>query len=450
MFDFSGYSPDLEGLVTVKRKIFRDRFLRWGFQALILSGLVLSGCSDKMTSQEQRPFQGEIKVGILHSRSGTMAFSEGTAAEGEALAIEEINSHGGISLGGKRLKIVPVEEDGASDPQVFADKARKLIEIDQVSVIFGGWTSASRKAMLPVLEEKNHLLFYPIQYEGQECSPNIFYGGATPNQQIEPALDWLISHKGKAFFLVGSDYVFPRTAHRIIRGHLKEKGAGVQGETFIPLGSMAVAPIIAAIQKALPQGGVIINTLNGDSNVAFFKALNKAYLTPANGYFTMSFSIAEEEVSEIGAENLVGTYASWSFFQTLDTPASRRFTKAFKFRFGQKRVTSDPTQAGYTMVHMWALGVESAKSLEIDKLRNALVGIPFDAPEGRVQFLANHHLKKLSLIGEIQGDGMFKVLANNGSIEPTTWNRFLPEDRPEVCQRGISEKSPSPGSCPSC
>jgi len=267
--------------------IFSPR--RWGLYVLMLTSLNWAGCADEKSSSEKRPFQGEVKVGILHSRSGTMAFSEGTAAEGEALAIEEINSQGGIRLDGKRLKIIPIEEDGASDPQVFAEKARKLIDSDRVSVVFGGWTSASRKAMLPVFEERDHLLFYPIQYEGQECSPNIFYGGATPNQQIEPALDWLLSHKGTSFFLVGSDYVFPRTAHRIIRGYLQEKGASVQGEELIPLGGTTVSPLIAQIQKALPQGGVIINTLNGDSNVAFFKALNKAYLTPANGYYTMSF-----------------------------------------------------------------------------------------------------------------------------------------------------------------
>lgn len=422
----------------------------WSLRAIILSGVILGGCSVEDAASEKHVFQGEIKVGILHSRSGTMAFSEGTAAEGEALAIEEINHRGGIQLNGKRLKIVPIEEDGASDPKVFAEKARKLIDTDQVTVVFGGWTSASRKAMLPVFEERNHLLFYPIQYEGQECSPNIFYGGATPNQQIEPALDWLIGQKGKTFFLVGSDYVFPRTAHRIVRGHLQEKGASVQGEEYIPLGSMAVAPIIKAIQQALPQGGIIINTLNGDSNVAFFKALKKAYLTPANGYFTMSFSIAEEEVSEIGPEFLEGSYASWAFFQTLDTPASRRFTKAFKFRFGQKRVTSDPTEAGYAMVYLWALGVESAKSAVVDKVRDALLEVSFDAPEGRLQFRPNHHLKKLSLIGEIQGDGMFKIVANNGTIEPTTWNRFLPEERSEVCQKNLKTRPISPRPCQSC
>lgn len=418
--------------------------------ALMLASLTFGGCSDEGLSEASSAFQGELKVGILHSRSGTMAFSEGTAAEGEALAIEEINRHGGIQLGGKRLKIVTIEEDGASDPKVFAEKAQKLIDVDHVSVVFGGWTSASRKAMLPVFEERNSLLFYPIQYEGQECSPNIFYGGATPNQQIEPALDWLIHHRGKDFFLVGSDYVFPRTAHRIIRGYAQKNGANVSGESLIPLGSTLVAPILKDIYKALPHGGIILNTLNGDSNVAFFKALNTAYLTPANGYYTMSFSIAEEEVTEIGAENLVGSYASWSFFQTLDTSAAKQFTKAFKFRFGQKRVTSDPTESGYTMVHLWALGVQAAKTSETDQVREALLRVFFDAPEGRVQFRPNHHLKKLSLIGEVQRDGMFRVLSNNGSIEPKTWNKYLTDEQAEVCQKDRQARSIYPRPCQSC
>ncbi|MEY2696649.1 MAG: urea transporter substrate-binding protein [Pseudomonadota bacterium] len=417
---------------------------------LLWSFLLLLGCGDEGTSVASLPFQGEIKVGILHSRSGTMALSEGTAAEGEALAIEEINRRGGIQLGGKRLKIIAIEEDGASDPRVFAEKARKLIDVDHVSVVFGGWTSASRKAMLPVFEERNSLLFYPIQYEGQECSPNIFYGGATPNQQIEPALNWLIRHRGTSFFLVGSDYIFPRTAHRIIRGYAQKNGAEVLGESFLPMGSNAVAPVIAGIQKALPHGGVIINTLNGDSNVAFFKALNQGYLTPANGYYTMSFSIAEEEVTEIGAENLVGSFASWSFFETLETAASRQFTKAFKFRFGQKRVTSDPTETGYTMVNLWALGVQSAKSSATDEVKKALLGVTFNAPEGSVQFRPNHHLKKLSLIGEVQADGMFKIISNNGLIEPKTWNQYLPDEQAEVCQKDLKSSGVQRLPCAGC
>jgi urea transport system substrate-binding protein len=410
--------------------------------SIALFTLTLSGCTDEQHEIKNVPFQGEIRVGILHSQSGTMAFSEGTAAEGEVLAIEEINDRGGISLDGKRLRVVPVVADGASDPKTFADQARKLIDEEKVSAVFGGWTSASRKAMLPVFEARNRLLFYPIQYEGQECSPNIIYGGATPNQQIEPALEWLLRNKGNTFFLIGSDYVYPRTANRIIRAMLTSRGATIVGEAYIPLGNMDVDAVVASIQHTMPKGGIILNTLNGDSNTPFFKALKKAYLTPANGYITMSFSIAEEEVFEIGPENLEGTYASRNFFQALDTHDSRRFTKDFKFRFGQRRVTSDPTESGYTLVHLWALGVEKAGSVETSAVRDALVGLHFDAPEGTVLLRPNHHMKRPTLIGEIQTDGMFKIVASMKPIEPMVWNTYLPEEKEERCATATTASHP--------
>jgi urea transport system substrate-binding protein len=292
-----------------------------GTTALAMSfSLVACGGGGEQASGD---FDGEVKVGILHSRSGTMAISENTVAEAELMAIDEINAKGGITIDGKKLKIVPVEEDGASDWPTFAEKAKKLIDQDQVAVVFGGWTSASRKAMLPVFEAKDHFLYYPIQYEGQECSKNIFYSGATPNQQAEPAVEWLLKNKGKDFFLVGSDYVYPRTANTIMKEQLKAQGGKVVGEDYLPLGNTEVAPIIAKIKQALPNGGVIVNTLNGDSNVAFFKQLKAAGITPANGYSIMSFSIAEEEVAAIGPEYLEGTYAAWNFFQSLDTPESK-------------------------------------------------------------------------------------------------------------------------------
>lgn len=402
--------------------------------------LLTCGCSNGPNESTHSPFQGEIRVGILHSQSGTMAFSEGTAAEGEVLAIEEINDRGGISLGGKRLKVVPIVADGASHPQTFASQALQLVDKEKVSAVFGGWTSASRKSMLPVFEAQNILLFYPIQYEGQECSPNIIYGGATPNQQIEPALEWLLRNKGKSFFLVGSDYIYPRTAHQIIRAMLTSRGAKILGEAYLPLGSTDVEPIIESIRKTLPDGGIILNTLNGDSNVPFFKQLKKAYLTPVNNYITMSFSIAEEEVSEIGPANLEGTFASRSFFQSLDTHESRRFTKAFKFRFGQKRVTSDPTESGYSLVHLWALAVEKAGRLDTGAVRDALVGLHYNAPEGAVLLRPNHHLKRSTLIGEIQSDGMFKIVASMKPIEPIAWNTYLPEGKEERCSSPTKAK----------
>jgi urea transport system substrate-binding protein len=388
-------------------------------------------------------FDGEVKVGILHSRSGTMAISENTVAEAELMAIDEINKAGGVKVDGKKLKIVPVEEDGASDWPTFAEKAKKLIDQDQVAVVFGGWTSASRKAMLPVFEAKDHFLFYPIQYEGQECSKNIFYSGATPNQQAEPAVEWLLKNKGKDFFLVGSDYVYPRTANTIMKEQLKAQGGNLVGEDYLPLGNTEVAPIIAKIKQALPKGGVIVNTLNGDSNVAFFKQMKAAGITPANGYSIMSFSIAEEEIAAIGPEYLEGTYAAWNFFQSLDTPASKKFTTDFKAKYGEKRVTNDPAEAAYDMVYLWAKGAEKANSVDDNKVREALIGVSFDAPEGKVTVQPNHHIEKLVLIGEVQKDGMFKILENKGFVKPIAWNQFVPETKGFTCD--WTQKRPDAG-----
>ncbi|MCS5706234.1 urea ABC transporter substrate-binding protein [Synechococcus sp. FGCU-3] len=388
-------------------------------------------------------FDGEVKVGILHSRSGTMAISENTVAEAELMAIDEINAKGGITIDGKKLKIVPVEEDGASDWPTFAEKAKKLIDQDQVAVVFGGWTSASRKAMLPVFEAKDHFLFYPIQYEGQECSKNIFYSGAAPNQQAEPAVDWLLKNKGKDFFLVGSDYVYPRTANTIMKEQLKANGGKVVGEDYLPLGNTEVAPIIAKIKQALPKGGVIVNTLNGDSNVAFFKQMKAAGITPANGYSIMSFSIAEEEIAAIGPEYLEGTYAAWNFFQSLDTPESKAFTQAFKAKYGDKRVTSDPAEAAYMMVYLWAKAAEKANSVDDNKVRESLIGVSFDAPEGKVTVMPNHHVDKRVLIGEVQNDGMFKIVEDKGFVKPVAWNQYVPETKGYTCD--WTQKRPDAG-----
>ncbi len=412
-----------------------------GGATLLATSMSLVACGGGEKAEGK--FDGEVKVGILHSRSGTMAISENTVAEAELMAIDEINAKGGITIDGKKLKIVPVEEDGASDWPTFAEKAKKLIDQDQVAVVFGGWTSASRKAMLPVFEAKDHFLFYPIQYEGQECSKNIFYSGATPNQQAEPAVEWLLKNKGKDFFLVGSDYVYPRTANTIMKEQLKVQGGKVVGEDYLPLGNTEVAPIIAKIKQAMPKGGVIVNTLNGDSNVAFFKQLKAAGITPANGYSIMSFSIAEEEVAAIGPEYLEGTYAAWNFFQSLDTPESKAFTAAFKAKYGDKRVTNDPAEAAYMMVYLWAKAAEKANSVDDNKVREALVGVSFDAPEGKVTVQPNHHVEKRVLIGEVQKDGMFKILEDKGFVKPIAWNQFVPETKGYTCD--WTQKRPDAG-----
>ena len=378
-------------------------------------------------------FDGEVKVGILHSRSGTMAISENTVAEAELMAIDEINKAGGVKIGEQKLKIVPVEEDGASDWPTYAEKAQKLIDQDEVAVVFGGWTSASRKAMLPVFESRNHFLFYPIQYEGQECSRNIFYAGAAPNQQAEPAVEWLLENKGKDFFLVGSDYVYPRTANTIMKEQLAASGGNVVGEDYLPLGNTEVAPIIAKIKQALPDGGVIVNTLNGDSNVAFFKQMQAAGITPENGYTIMSFSVAEEEVAAIGPEYLEGTFAAWNFFQTLETPESKEFTKAFQKKYGDNRVTNDPAESAYNMVYLWAAAAEKAGTVENEDVRKAMIGVSFDAPQGMVTVQPNHHLEKRVLIGEVKDDGMFEIVEDKGFVKPVAWNQFVPETKGYTC-----------------
>ncbi|MEB3295309.1 MAG: urea ABC transporter substrate-binding protein [Synechococcales bacterium] len=371
-----------------------------------------------------------IKVGILHSLSGTMAISERSVVDAEKLAIKEINAKGGVL--GKQIEFI--EEDGKSDWPTFADKAKKLIDQDKVATVFGCWTSASRKAVLPVFESKKHLLWYPVQYEGQECSNNVFYTGAAPNQQIEPSVEWLLKNKGKEFFLVGSDYVFPRTANTIIKAQLEAQGGKTVGEDYIPLGKTEVKPVVAKIKAALPNGGVIYNTLNGDTNVAFFKEMQASGLTP-DKYPTMSVSIAEEEVQAIGTQYLKGHYAAWNYFQTVNTPASKTFVEAFKKEYGEKRVVNDPMEAAYIMVYLWAQAVAKAGTADdLDAVKKAAYGQTFDAPEGKVTLNSNHHLSKFVRIGEVADDGLFKIVfETTDAVAPVPWNQFVAETKGFAC-----------------
>lgn len=426
------------------RRFGRRKFLVYG-SATLGTSILLKACGGNEQTTTQSPAAGEsptastvaasaggdtIKVGILHSLSGTMAISEKSVVDAEQLAIEEINNAGGV-LG---KKIEAVVEDGASDWPTFAEKARKLIDQDKVVSVFGCWTSASRKAVLPVFEEKKHMLWYPVQYEGQECSNNIFYTGAAPNQQIEPSVDWLLENKGKEFFLVGSDYVFPRTANTIIKAQLEAKGGKVVGEDYLPLGNTEVTPIITKIRQALPNGGVIYNTLNGDSNVAFFKQLQGAGLTP-DKYPSVSVSIAEEEVKAIGVEYLKGHFAAWNYFQTVDTPANQKFVQAFKAKYGQDRVTNDPMEAAYIAVYMWKDAVEKAgKADDLEAVRKASYGLEFEAPEGKVKMNPNHHLSKWVRIGEVRDDGLFGIVqSTNSAVDPIPWNQFVAETKGFAC-----------------
>ncbi len=358
-----------------------------------------------------------------------MAISEKSVVEATQLAIEQINAAGGVL--GKPIEAIV--EDGASDWPTFAEKARKLIDQDVVS-IFGCWTSASRKAVLPVFEEKDHLLWYPVQYEGQECSKNIFYTGAAPNQQIEPSVDWLLEQKGTQFFLVGSDYVFPRTANTIIKEQLVAKGGTTVGEDYLPLGNTEVTAIITKIRQALPDGGVIYNTLNGDSNVAFFKQMQGAGLT-ADKYPVMSVSIAEEEVKAIGVEYLKGHYAAWNYFMTVDNPANQKFVADFKAKYGSDRVTNDPMEAAYIAVNIWKQAVEAAGAPDdLNAVRMAAYGKTFDAPEGMVTMNNNHHLSKWVRIGQVRDDGLFEIVnATEQAVAPLPWNQFVADTKGFAC-----------------
>jgi urea transport system substrate-binding protein len=326
------------------------------------------------------------------------------------MAIEEINAKGGVM--GK--KIEPVVEDGASDWPTFKTKAEKLLTQDEVAAVFGCWTSVSRKTVLPVFEKNNGLLWYPVQYEGMETSPNIFYTGATTNQQITPAVDWLVkTQKKKRFFLLGSDYVFPRTANAEIKAQLKGLGLEPVGEEYTMLGHREYSTLVDKIKAAKPD--VVFNSLNGDSNVEFFKQLKAVGLT-SKEMPTMSVSIAEPEIRAIGADKLVGHWAVWNYFQTTNTPENKKWVADFKKMYPKTPVTDDPMEAGYFGVYLWKAAVEKAKSFDVAKVKAASDGISFNAPGGPVKIDGKtQHVYKTVRIGVVQPDGQFKEVWNSGS-----------------------------------
>lgn len=355
-----------------------------------------------------------VKVGLLHSLTGSMAISEKSVRDAEVLAIEEINANGGV-LG---KQITYVEEDGASEPSTFSTKAEKLIDSEKVATIFGCWTSSSRKAVKPIVEDYNALLWYPVQYEGMESSKNIVYTGAAPNQQIVPAIDYLIEQGYTKFFLLGSDYVFPRTANMIINAQVENAGLQVVGEEYADMDQTDFAAIIAKIEKAQPD--VIINTLNGTGNVSFFKQMSEKNYT-SEDYMTMSFSIAEEEVATIGSEILNGHLVSWNYYQTTDTEKNTAFVNAYKAKYGESRVTSDPAEAAYDAVYLWAAACEKAGSFEVDDVIKAIESgeISYDAPEGTVTIQGdNHHLVKPVRIGEVGTDGLINEIYSTDPVAP--------------------------------
>ncbi|GLI02008.1 urea ABC transporter substrate-binding protein [Phytohabitans aurantiacus] len=383
---------------------------------LIAATLALTACGSK-TGENDSSSSGAVadtsgdtvKVGLLNSLSGTMAISEVTVRDSIKLAVEEINAAGGVL--GKKLE--PISEDGASDWPTFAEKAEKLIKEDRVAAVFGCWTSASRKAVKPVFEENKALLFYPVQYEGLEQSPYIFYTGATTNQQIVPGLDYLKSQGKTSVYLVGSDYVFPRTANKIIKAYAAANGMTILGEDYAPLGSTEFGTIVNKVKAS--KASAVFNTLNGDSNVAFFKEYKSAGLTAAS-MPVVSVSIAEEEVKSIGTQYLADQLTAWNYYQTTPGAANDKFVKAYKAKYGADKPTSDPMEAAYVSVYLWKAMVEKAGAFDVAKVKAASDGVTFEAPEGTVTIDgATQHIYKTARIGKVGGDGLITEVWNSGS-----------------------------------
>jgi len=382
---------------------------------LLATGLVvwlLSGCEPASKDLET------IKVGILHSQSGPMAASEKPVIDATIMAIEEINAQGIIP----GVKVEYVIADGRSDPAVFAREAERLIKEDKVVAIFGCWTSASRKAVKPVVEKYDSLLFYPVQYEGIESSPNIVYLGAAPNQQIIPAIHWAMEKLGDSMYLVGSDYVFPHTANTIIKDQLHAFGHDAVGEAYLPLNPSDLGPdeidqLVADIIEKQPD--VIVNTLNGEVNTLFFQKLRAAGISPED-IPTLSFSVGEIELRKTGAREMAGDYAAWNYFQSIDTPENARFLKNLKTRYGDSAIASDPMEAAYIGVYLWARAVADAAESEIKTHQHSYdpecvleyLGVQsFQAPGGMVFVQPqNQHLFKTVRIGQIRTDGDFDIV----------------------------------------
>jgi urea transport system substrate-binding protein len=349
-----------------------------------------------------------IKVGVLNSLSGTMAISEVAVKNATLMAIDELNKAGGV-LG---QQLVPVVQDGASDWPTFAEKAKLLIQNEKVAATFGCWTSASRKAVLPVVEQLNGLLYYPVQYEGLEASKNIFYIAAPPNQQIIPAVTYLLQQGQKKMYLLGSDYVFPRTANKVIKAQLQAEGGTTVAEDYTPLGNTDYSAVVSKIKSSKPD--VVFNTLNGDSNVAFFKQLKAAGMS-ADNLPVMSVSVAEVEVAGIGVDNFKGQLTAWNYFQSIKADANTKFVANYQSRYGANQVTDDPIEHAYSAVYLWAKSAEKAKSTDVEKVRAAANGVTFDSPQGLITLDGEtQHIFQKTMIGKAGTDGQFQVVWDSG------------------------------------
>ncbi len=383
--------------------------------------------------------EGTIKVGILHSLSGTMAISETVLKDVALMTIEEINAKGGVL--GKKLE--PVVVDPASDWPLFAEKARQLLSKDKVAVTFGCWTSVSRKSVLPVFKELDGLLFYPVQYEGEELERNVFYTGAAPNQQAIPAVEYLMSKDGggaKRFVLLGTDYVYPRTTNKILRAFLHSKNITDDNimEEYTPFGHSDYQTIVANIKK-FAEGGktAVVSTINGDSNVPFYKELGNAGLK-ATDVPVVAFSVGEEELRGVDTKPLVGDLAAWNYFMSLKNPVNEEFkkkwaayAKAKGLASASKPLTNDPMEATYIGINMWKQAVEKAGTTDVDKVIPAVGGQTFAAPDGFTIEMdpKNHHLHKPVFIGEVKADGQFNVVWKSpGPIKAQPWSPYIPGD----------------------
>ncbi len=369
-----------------------------------------------------------IKVGVLHSLSGTMAISETTLKDTMLMLIDQQNAKGGLL--GKQLEAVVV--DPASDWPLFAEKARELLTVHEVDVIFGNWTSVSRKSVLPVIEELNGLLFYPVQYEGEESSKNVFYTGAAPNQQAIPATDYFLEELGvEKFALLGTDYVYPRTTNNILESYLKGKGIS-DDDIFVnytPFGHSDWSKIVADVVALGADGKKVgvISTINGDANIGFYKELAAAGVS-ADDIPVVAFSVGEEELSGLDTTNLVGHLAAWNYFQSADTDVNAEFVETWKATMGEDRVTNDPMEAHYIGFNMWVNAATEAGSTEVDDVRAAMYGQEFpNLTGGTAVMLPNHHLAKPVLIGEIQEDGQFDIISETDVVPGDAWTDFLPE-----------------------
>jgi len=410
----------------------------------IAAGVALAVGSVSSVFAEEKP---PIKVGVLHSLSGTMAISETVLKDTVLMAIDEINASGGV-LG---RKLEPVVVDPASNWPLFAEKARQLLTQDKVAVTFGCWTSVSRKSVLPVYEELNGLLFYPVQYEGEELSKNVFYTGAAPNQQAIPAVEYLMSKEGggaKRFVLLGTDYVYPRTTNKILRAFLHSKGVEDKDidEKYTPFGHSDYQTIVADIKKFSAGGKTaVVSTINGDSNVPFYKELGNQGLK-AKDVPVVAFSVGEEELRGVDTKPLVGHLAAWNYFMSLKNPANEAFkkkwadyAKAKDLSSASKPLTNDPMEASYIGINMWKQAVEKAGTTDVDAVIKAMAGQKFNAPSGFVAEMdpKNHHLHKPVFIGEVRADGQFNVVwKTSGPIKAQPWSPFIPgndkkKDEPE-------------------